>query len=351
MNKFYKKLFLLLVFFNFLTISAESRTITDMAGRKVEIPEKINKVYVNHQPGVVLMHTIDLDLLCGYAFDLLPWEKRFIPEKYLSLPILGTIGGNNSGNKEVIMAAKPDIAIMFTYLEDMTIGLADDFQASTGIPVVMAEMTTKKIPEVYRFVGKIIDREERCNKLADYCEKVLAKAEKINNEIKNSEKVKVYYAQGPKGLISSASGTSHGEIIDFAGGFNVVEKMNAADGRISVNMEQVMVWNPEVILLADRIHSSNPKEKDANKLLQSLHDGWKDIKACKDGKVYFVPCIPYNILDMPPAVNRIIGILWLGNILYPGKYSCDIRKEFYEFYNLFYNYKATDEELDEFLFF
>ena len=115
-------------------------------------------------------------------------------------------------------------------------------------------------------------------------------------------------------------------------------------------MEQVLIWNPEVILLADRIHSSAPKEKDATKLLLSLHDGWRNVRACKEGRVYFVPCIPYNVLDMPPSVNRIIGILWLGNILYPDKFSLDIRKEFYDFYDLFYNYKPTEKELDEFLF-
>lgn len=343
-------LFVFIAFFASISATLEARTITDMAGRTVEIPDKINKVYVNHQPGVVLMHTIDLDLLCAYAFDLLPGEKRIIPQKYHSIPVLGTVGGNNSGNKEVIMAAKPDIAIMFTYVEEMTVNLANDFQKSTGIPVVMAEMTVKKIPEVYRFVGKVINREERCNKLADYCEKIIKKSEEICKELEKSKKIKVYYAQGPKGLNSSASGTSHGEIIDMAGGFNVVERNSAGDGRISVNMEQVMIWNPDVILLADRIHSASPKENDPNKLLQSLHDGWKNIKACKDGKVYFVPCIPYNVLDMPPSVNRIIGILWLGDILYPGKYTKDIRKEFVEFYDLFYNYKLNDKELDEFLF-
>ena len=350
MKKVVNIFFVLFAAFVLLSSSVEAKIITDMAGRTVNIPDKISKVYVNHQPGVVLMHTIDLDLLCGYAFDLLPGEKRIISEKYHSIPVLGTVGGNNSGNKEVIMAAKPDIAIMFTYVEEMTISLADDFQKSTGIPVVMAEMTVKKIPEVYRFVGKIIDREERCNKLADYCEKVLLKAEKICNELEKNNKVKVYYAQGPKGLNSSAAGTSHGEIIDMAGGFNVVERNSAADGRIAVNMEQVMIWNPDVILLADRIHSASPTEKDPNKLLQSLHDGWKNIKACKEDRVYFVPCIPYNVLDMPPSVNRIIGILWLGDILYPGKFTTDIRKDFTEFYDLFYNYKVTDKELDEFLF-
>ena len=145
------------------------------------------------------------------------------------------------------------------------------------------------------------------------------------------------------------------------------EPFGALDAKIRENLQALLLklWREdkqkktvvfvthdlnEAILLADRIHSASPKEKDPNKLLQSLHDGWKNIKACKDGKVYFVPCIPYNVLDMPPSVNRIIGILWLGDILYPGKYTKDIRKEFVEFYDLFYNYKLNDKELDEFLF-
>lgn len=334
----------------FITAAVEARTLIDMAGRKVEIPDKINKVYVNHQPGIVLMHSIDLELLAGWAFNLLPGEKLVVPEKYHSLPVLGTWGGNNSANLEVIMATKPDVAIMLTYLENMTIDLANDFQKNTGIPTVMAEMSVEKIPEVYRFIGTVLNREERANKLADYCENVLTKAKAIVKEIEASGKVKVYYAQGPKGLISSPSGTSHAEIIDMAGGFNVVERSNLSDARISVNMEQVMVWNPEVILLADRIHSAAPDEKDAVKLLTSLQDGWKRINAVREGKVFFVPCIPYNILDMPPSINRIIGILWLGEVLYPGRFSTDIEKEFLEFYQLFYNYEPSKETLDKILF-
>ena len=341
---------LLIFLFVLAALSADARVIEDMAGRKVSIPEQIKKVYVNHQPGIILIHTFDLDLLVGWSFNLLPGEKMYIPEKYHSLPVLGTVGGNSSGNREVIMAAKPDVALMFTHLDEMTISLANDFQTTTGIPTVMADMRINNLPEVYRFVGKVLAREDRAEVLATYCEKILAKSKQINEAIKETDKIKVYYAQGPKGLISSPSGCSHAEVIDMAGGYNVVDRNNHSDGRISVNMEQVMLWNPDVILLADRIHSANPQVKDPVKLLTSFNDGWKNIKAVKDGRVYFVPCIPYNILDMPPSVNRIIGIMWLGEILYPGKFTADIDKEFMDFYELFYNRRPDSDELNSILF-
>lgn len=331
-------------------VSVGAKSVTDMAGRQVDVPDKINKVYVNHQPGVILMHTLDLDLLAGWAFNLLPGEKLYVPEKYHSLPVFGTVGGNNSGNREVIMAAKPDIALIFTTIDKMTKDLTSDFQKATGIPTILADMTIKNVPEVYRFVGKLLEREEKAEKLAKYCERVLAKSKQINEALKASDKIKVYYAQGPKGLNSSPSGSSHAEVIDMAGGFNVVERDSLSDARIAVNMEQVMLWNPEVILLADRIHSVAPEEKDPVKLLVSLNEGWKNIKAVRDGRVYFVPCVPYNILDMPPSVNRIIGVLWLGNLLYPGKFTENIEKDFIEFYELFYEHKLSEEELKKILF-
>ncbi|MCG8515880.1 MAG: hypothetical protein MI740_17275, partial [Halanaerobiales bacterium] len=58
------------------------------------------------------------------------------------------------------------------------------------------------------------------------------------------------------------------------------------------------------------------------------------------------PCYPYNWLDMPPGVNRIIGILWMGNLLYPDYFPLEIREETRRFYELFYNKALTHEELD-----
>lgn len=115
-------------------------------------------------------------------------------------------------------------------------------------------------------------------------------------------------------------------------------------------MEQILSWNPKVVLLADRIHSAYPTMKFPVELLKSLGGSWRFIDAVKDNRVYFVPCKPYNWLDMPPSVNRIIGILWLGNLLYPQRFKVDIRKEIKEFFNLFYDFKLTDKKLDEILF-
>ena len=51
-------------------------------------------------------------------------------------------------------------------------------------------------------------------------------------------------------------------------------------------------------------------------------------------------------LDNPPAANRLIGLLWLGKLLYPAAFPQDIRAEARRFYALFYQQEPSDAQLD-----
>jgi iron complex transport system substrate-binding protein len=69
----------------------------------------------------------------------------------------------------------------------------------------------------------------------------------------------------------------------------------------------------------------------------------------KNGRVYIIPDIPYSCMGNPPSVNRVLGILWLGGILYPEQYGTGIKTEFREFYKLFYHVEPTDEQIAQVL--
>ena len=49
-------------------------------------------------------------------------------------------------------------------------------------------------------------------------------------------------------------------------------------------------------------------------------------------------------MDRPPSVQRIMGILWLGNLVYPEYYDFDIVEKTREFYRLFFRYELNPEE-------
>lgn len=54
-------------------------------------------------------------------------------------------------------------------------------------------------------------------------------------------------------------------------------------------------------------------------------------------------------MSRPPAPNRIVGINWMGDVLYPEYFDNDIVAETKEFYDLFYRYELCDEEVEELL--
>ena len=53
--------------------------------------------------------------------------------------------------------------------------------------------------------------------------------------------------------------------------------------------------------------------------------------------------------NSPPSVNRVLGIWWLGNLLYPELYDYDMVQVAREYYGLFWHYDLTEEEARQML--
>ncbi|MFQ6299211.1 iron ABC transporter substrate-binding protein, partial [Escherichia coli] len=65
-----------------------------------------------------------------------------------------------------------------------------------------------------------------------------------------SERPRVYYARGPKGLETGLGGSINVETIEFLGARNVAGETRG--GLATVSFEQVLKWDPEVIVTIDR---------------------------------------------------------------------------------------------------
>lgn len=325
--------------------------ITDMAGRRVSIPKTINKIYSTGQPGVVMLYTLCPDKLLGWCLKPAKEEATYINAKYLNLPVLGLMqGGNNTANKEEIMSRAPDIILIMTVIDNQQIENAEEIQRTMGIPVVIANMSLGKLPDTYRFLGEILSENERANMLADYCDKVISDTKAIAKTIPENKRLSVYYAQGSTGLQTAPKGSAHSEVIDMVGGENVTMLQADSNGRVSVNMEQVLTWNPQVIITSYSMgHDSQDLNSSIFSIIQNTNDAWENVTAVKNNMVFSTPCYPYNWLDMPPSVNRILGIQWLSNLLYPDYYKCDIKNETKYFYKNFYNKDLTDSQIETLL--
>ena len=62
-----------------------------------------------------------------------------------------------------------------------------------------------------------------------------------------------------------------------------------------------------------------------------------------------MPSVPFSWCGCSPAVNRILGIQWIANTLYPEAYDIDMVKVTKKFYSWLYPANVTDEQAREIL--
>lgn len=307
---------------------------TDSLGRTVELPERIERIVPSGNLSQMVLYSIAPEMLTGWSQKLSGSAKEeFFRQDTVNLPIFGTFYGKKANlNKEALMSAAPDAVIDMGELKGSLDSMRNDLDSLSGdimIPVIFIEAYLENTPEVYRTLGTLLGKEEEAEPLAAFAEEALQMAEDARGRI--TDPVTVYYASSPDGLEAVPEGSFHGEVIEKIGARNVVPRSFGAN-KGTVSMEQVYLWNPDVILLSD---SAAYDEVTGSAV-------WASLDAVRNGRVYLVPEEPYSFIDNPPATNRIIGIYWLGSLLYPELYPVDIIEKAKEYYRLYYGFDLTD---------
>lgn len=324
------------------------RVIADMAGRQVTLPPVVNKVYSSSPVATVMLYTIDPELLASWSYYMASDETRFILPKYRHLPVVENWSGKDSpGNIEAVLKLKPDVIFVMDELTPAKRALADEMQEITKIPVVVFDRDIDKTEQAYLLAGNVLGRERRTAGLAAYARDTIGEIAAKKALLAGRQPVTVYYAEGRRGLETEPRGSWHAELIEYVGGVNAASADIPSGGKLGrspVSLEQVLLWDPDVIVIGyfrDGESSSFP---------QIMGDKeWRTVKAVRERRVYEIPNHPFNWFDRPPAVNRLIGIKWLANLLYPDVYPCDLRTEVQRFYSLFYHYRLSDQETDDLL--
>ena len=321
--------------------SDESNNITDMANRTVQIPGNVNSVIATSPPMTTLIYMLAPDKLEAVNFVWTDEELKYVPSQYKNYPVVGGWFGSQDGNYEEFIATEPDI-IIESIDEGMGVDLStvEERQKKFGIiPVIAVVDNTNltKIGESISFMGVILNEEEKAQKLTDFNNRYLNQIKDIPQENKKT----VYYAQSVDGLQTDSSGSSHSQLIDICGGINVADTLFAkGTGTVQVSMEQVIAWNPEVIITTDPVFYSKVYS-DPN---------WAEIDAVKNKEVYLSPQSPFKWFDRPPGANTIIGIPWTAKVIYPDEYKdLNLKEAVQEFYSEFYHIDLDDSEVSKIL--
>ncbi len=331
--------------------SSAEVTLTDAAGRTVTMPTTINKVYCAIPTAEALAFALAPEKMVGVVNEISDNTKKYVPATE-GLPVLGGwMGQVATANMEAIISAAPDL-ILYCYGSSSAnadvsnyASAADQIQSDAGVPVYVFDGNLAKTPEAFRTVGKLLGVPDRGEELAAYVEDKLEAVAAAVAKVPADEVVTCYYAEGEGGLATDPAGSSHTQVIDWCNVDNIAVVDGFAgpkgQGMIEVSMEEVISWNPQMILVA----GSTP----ANYDLITTDSAWAEIDAVKNGKVYQTPIVPFGWFDRPPNTMRVLGCQWFANLVYPDYYKADARADIKEFFELFYGSKIDDEGIDAIL--
>ncbi len=316
-----------------LVSSARAQGVADATGRSLPIPATVARVFPAGPPAAILLYTLAPDLLLGWPRANRPEECAFMLVDICTRPEIGRLTGRgNTANLEAVIALKPDLILDVGSTRATFVSLAERVQAQTGIPYALLDGRFDAIPQTYRKLGELVHRDNDAKRLADYADHTLKTIKARLADVPHGKRPRVYYARGPRGLVTGLGGSINVETIEMlaqnvAGGTH--------GGLANVSIEQVLLWNPEVIVTIDILFAATARQDPA----------WQAVDAVKNGRVHLSPKMPFGWVDFPPSVNRLIGLWWLAKILYPERFPEDMAKLTREFYTMFYHVTPTAEQI------
>lgn len=331
--------FTLLQFALLPTAALAERVFVDAAGRSVSVPDRVGRVLAAGPPASVLLYVLAADKMAGWVRSPSAAEKEFLAAPYRDLPETGRLTGRgNTANIEMVLSSKPDIIIDVGSVDPTYASLADRVQEQTGIPYVLIDGAFARTPETLREVAELLGVEARGEELAAYAERTIRWQNDAVASIPAAERPSVYYGRGPEGLETGSAGSINMEILDVVGARNVAA-LAGSGGMSNVSIEQVLGWDPDVVLTLS---------PDFQKSIMT-DPTWANLRAVRHGRVFRAPTLPFGWFDSPPGVNRLMAVTWLTAVLYPGKTDIDLPERTREFYRLFYQVELTEDQLGRLL--
>jgi iron complex transport system substrate-binding protein len=234
-----------------------------------------------------------------------------------------------------VLKAKTDLIVDVGSTGASLASLAAQVQEQTRIPYALFDGRIESTPATLRALGKLMGNEPQAEKLAAWYENELKESKK--RVARASSHPLVYYGRSPSGLQTGGKGSINVEALDFLGARNAAAEARA--GLVTVSFEQVLLWNPDVILTTDpnfwKSVRADPR--------------WRAVKAVEAKRVHLSPHLPFGWFDFPPGANRLLGIWWAGKLLYPKEFDVDLRAKVTEFHRLFYHQEPSAAQLDALL--
>lgn len=309
--------------------------VTDQSGKTLDIAQPVRRVISAYGPATALVYTVGAGerlVSASYLGARDPMGAAFM-EKID--PRFSSIMGEEFFTQDdfnIEQAAMLDPDLILTSARSAWLDAAS--QIDISVFLYEAE-TTALLKEAMVSTGQLFGpyTSTRAQGWVAYFDEVVNTVREQVGDIPEEDRVRVLFT-GTDPLRVASGDMYQTEIIEAAGGISVTSELTGYWN--NVNLEQVVVWNPDVIIV--------PPYGGATVEAITESTEWQALDAVQAGRVYRMPklVVPWDT----PAPDSVLGIVWMGERLYPDIVDLKCSEEAGYFYNTFYNYAITVEEIE-----
>ncbi|MCX6085100.1 MAG: ABC transporter substrate-binding protein [Caldiserica bacterium] len=302
-----------------LTLPKQMQQVTDMMGHAVTVPCRVVRIATISSTATQLVFAVGAqDQLVVASFGAAVKGKA-MAAIYPRMSQVPEAGNQNAANIETLLAAHPDIVLT----EE---GPALAQMKAVGLPAYAfsAEQPGQLTDAITR-MGALTGRVDEAKQSVDLLTTKMKTITDAVSPIAVAKRLKVYVAG--TGILKTFAGDFFQTfMVRNAGGVSVSEELTG--GKVDVSPEQVLVWNPDVIILTSYTRES-VGDVLANPKLQN-------VAAVQNRRVYVMP--KYVVSWDLPAPESFLGTMWLAQKLYPDQVRFDMAAEIARFYRQFYGF-------------
>jgi iron complex transport system substrate-binding protein len=311
-----------------LTLPKQMEQVTDMMGHAVIVPRRVVRIATLSAIATQLVFAVGAqDQLVVASFGSAVKGKA-MGAIYARMSQVPEAGNQNAANIETLLAARPDIVLT----ED---GPALDQMKAVGLPAYAFSVEQPgQLTDAIRRMGALTGHAAQAAVSLDLLAAKMKDVADAVEEVEPARRLRVYVAG--TGIFKTFAGDFFQTfMVRSAGGVSVSEQLTG--GKVDVSPEQVLIWDPEVIILTSYTRDS-VSDVLANPKLQN-------VAAVKSRRVYVMP--RYVVSWDMPVPESFLGTMWLAHKLYPDRVRFDMSAEIAQFYRQFYRFTVPTADLAE----
>lgn len=316
---------------------AEDLAFTDQSGREITLPGPVERAVTIPVPAASMLIALDggTDRLAGMH----PLSKSALLEGVLgdffpdakAVPS-DVVGDGFMPNVEALLAVQPDLVFQWA---ERGRGIVDPL-LNAGLTVATFKYGTEELARGWiDIMGTVTGKPENALRLNAWRDEVLAEIEAQRAGLADADRPRtLYFLRYLGGLQVAGDEVYQNVAIDLAGGANPAQ---GSAGWLTVNKEQILAWDPEVILLNGFESELTPQHVYDDPVLA-------DVTAVREHRVYKMPLGGYR-WD-PPNQESPLSWMWLAMVLHPERFDFPLRAMIADSYAWIYGQTPSAAQID-----